>query len=421
MDTSSRPTSPTGRMVAKDVPGVHSPAGVNLYGPPSCAFAAFADHLARHPSPASSEARAIWDVLATRRVDPAVALGFFHHESGCGTAGRAVSTRSWGNLRYRPEYAALAYPVRDADGFAGYPTWTVGALHFAEHLLGRDGTDFYRGLVTVEQIVPKWAPAADGNAPRAYTLAVEEFALELGGNVPKVAIVAGHLRSENITTAGLCPAIANDASVARLRASTGAAGERDYVGDFATRLADALRAAGVDSRAIDCTYSVDTYVTWHPDGVLALHYHRDPTGRAMFAAPDRGQGYHDAHAADESDRLLARIAGAYEARTGIPVTEDSVTLNMTELYTWCFIPSDAWALCLELGNANVDAPALYNGIATIVAYLRDCVLEHLNLPLPSSVPPARRAGDGPPTAPTVTKETIAASLEGIAAQVRNLP
>ena len=402
---------------------------MNVYGPPSCTFEAFAAHLAEphdpqtgNASPAAPEARALWAELTLARVDPAVALGFFHHESGCGTRGRALATKSWGNIRYRVAYAALPYPVIDLAGFAAYPTYSLGALHFVDHLRGRDGTDFYHGLTTVEDVVPRWAPAADGNDPAAYIAAVESLARSLSrGTMPKVALVAGHLRCANITTAGLCPAIANDASVAKLRASTGSAGEAAYVGDFATRLADALKAAGVDARAIDCTYDAETYVTWKPDGVLALHYHRDaPTERAMFAKPEPGLGFQDANASAESSRLEARIEGAYQARTGIPLSEDLVTLNMTQLYTWCFIPSTAWALCCELGNANVDTVALYDGIAAIVTYLRDCVLEHLNLAIPGA-PPARRAGDVPPPAPVVTKDTIAAALEGLARQVRELP
>jgi len=393
---------------------------VNIYGEPTCSYAAFAGHLASH-SPAAVETPEIWAILETHGIDPAVALAFFHHESACGTKGRAVQTHSWGNLRYHDQYARLPYRVGLLDGFCAYATWTTAALHFADHLLGRDGTDNYHGLTTVAEVVPIWAPTADGNVPVAYIAAVEEFASSLGSHggkaLAKIAIVAGHLRCENMTAEGLCAG----RDLARLRASTGSSGERAYTGDGATRLADALKAAGVDARPIDATYDKDTYETWGPDGVIALHYHRDAAvERAMFAAPTPGE-YQSATAQASSVALRDRVAAGYAAAVGIPVTQDLVTANMTDLYTWCFIPFDAWALCAELGNANVDTVVLYNDLAKIVHFLRDRVLEQIGWPIPADPPPARRGGDKPLPAPINVKEQIASQLEGIAAQVRALP
>lgn len=216
----------------------------------------------------------------------------------------------------------------------------------------------------------------------------------------RVLLVAGHNAIESIGQDGLCAGLDKAATVAKLRGSTGSHGEREWTGSLVQLLADALRHAGVDAAATDAIYHTDVYSAgW--DLVLECHYHRDaPTERAMAAAPDPAIGFVEAAAQRESQRFVERWASGYQRATGIPITQQLVTLNMSQLYSFCYVPTRSAAACLEFGNADVDAAVLYEpGIARIVRFTRDCVLEHLNIPIPADPPPARRASDVPPPAP----------------------
>ncbi len=64
--------------------------------------------------PAASDAAALYRIPLDRSLDPAVALAFFAHESTYGTAGVAVHSRNWGNLRRGPRALYVA------NGFAYY-------------------------------------------------------------------------------------------------------------------------------------------------------------------------------------------------------------------------------------------------------------------------------------------------------------
>jgi hypothetical protein len=225
----------------------------------------------------------------------------------------------------------------------------------------------------------------------------------------KILNVAGHLRCADITEDGLCDGLDKAASAAKLRVSTGTSGEVQYTSDMATRLKDKLNATGrFESRAIDCVYRRDDFLTWKPDLVIAHHYHRDPNGRAMFSAPDNQYKYHTDASNAESIRLVARILGNYWKATGIPVTQDLVSLNMRDLYTWCYIDPLSQAFIAEYGNANVDADALYNRTDDIANYIVACLLEHFNIVATLPAP-------GPTPRPLAS---IAADLDKLSAELR---
>lgn len=405
--------------------------------------AAFSAELTHRGSPATAEAGSCFDALVAHGVDPAVGLGFFIHESAAGTTGRAAgqhvdpqmgllpATKSWGNLRWHDVYRSLPYPVTSIDGFVAYATWTEAADHFARHLIGDDGTDNYLGPLgrgmTVSQVVPIFAPRADGNSPTDYIAAVNGFVDEIGGgNVvakPTVLLVAGHNNIEGITNDGACPG----RDFTSLAGSTGAHGEREWTGSFVQLLADALRATGtVDPIVTDAIFHADVYAK-HYDLCLINHYHRDADSeRAMFAGPDPAMSKlwvsDDAEA--QAQRFVDRLAGGYTGATGIPVTEPLVTLNMTQIYTYCYVERETAPVCCEWGNANLDAAVLYEpGIARIVRFARDCILEHLNLAPVTTAPPAQRASDVPPPAPPVTPytaKTAASELRAIATKLDGL-
>jgi hypothetical protein len=126
--------------------------------------AAFIDRvLALAGSPAQGLGAILYQLSEQYQIDDAVALAFFHHESDYGRYGVAAVTHNFGNLR------CAGYRPCTADDFRVYPSWAAGAGDWY-HLLA--SVYVAQGLVTVQQIVPVYAPAVDGNDERAYMQAV---------------------------------------------------------------------------------------------------------------------------------------------------------------------------------------------------------------------------------------------------------
>lgn len=125
--------------------------------------------LAAYHSPVSGHGQYIYDGGVRYGIDPAYALAFFMHESTFGTAGEARASLSIGNLRCIPTAICR-------DGYAWFPSWDDGID--AWYRLIKDG---YVGgavsgkcpCVTIEQIIPVYAPSADHNDEGAYIQAIE--------------------------------------------------------------------------------------------------------------------------------------------------------------------------------------------------------------------------------------------------------
>ena len=115
--------------------------------------------LASYNSPAQGKGQALYDLGVKYGIDPAFALAFFMHESTFGTQGEARSSLSLGNIRCIPNF-------RCQDNFAWFNTWEDGFKAWYE--LIRNLYIAQWGLVTVDQIIPKYAPAADHNDEQAY-------------------------------------------------------------------------------------------------------------------------------------------------------------------------------------------------------------------------------------------------------------
>ena len=132
----------------------------------------FQDVLVRGGSPAASAAPALYSICTQAGIDPGVALGFFHHESSLGTAGitKDFQTFNWGNVRTPVD---SQYPVIDTPRgqFAKYPTWEAGLTDWGRRINERYVRD--RGLDTVEEAIPVYAPSSDGNNVQAYVDAIQ--------------------------------------------------------------------------------------------------------------------------------------------------------------------------------------------------------------------------------------------------------
>nr|BBH94388.1 hypothetical protein KTA_25870 [Thermogemmatispora argillosa] len=124
--------------------------------------------LAAYHSPAAGKGKALYDYGVQYGIDPVYALAFFMHESTFGTQGVARETKSLGNIRCIPTRPCTS---PDGHGFAIMYSWEDGFLQW--YKLIRNLYVAQWGLVTVEQIIPKYAPAADHNDEKAYIRAVE--------------------------------------------------------------------------------------------------------------------------------------------------------------------------------------------------------------------------------------------------------
>ncbi|MFH1850361.1 MAG: hypothetical protein ABH879_09370 [archaeon] len=120
-----------------------------------------------HNSPAKDYAQHFIEYGEDHGIDPAIALAFFNHESKYGTLGVAAKTKSVGNIRHTSGCAG------NYNGFCVYNTWEEGIEAWYGLIDSKAYID--SGLVTVEQIIPKYAPAAE-NDVQAYIRSVRASA-----------------------------------------------------------------------------------------------------------------------------------------------------------------------------------------------------------------------------------------------------
>ena len=137
----------------------------------------FATLLARAKSPAAEEAQACWAAVANEGVDPLFALAIFHHESRLGTAGLVPTygLRNPGATRTSRTGQGEPVQIPGRGQFWRYPSWEAGFRDLARRLVDPGFVYRKQRAETVEEIVPLWAPAGDGNDPARYIAAVRSF------------------------------------------------------------------------------------------------------------------------------------------------------------------------------------------------------------------------------------------------------
>jgi hypothetical protein len=120
--------------------------------------------LKQYNSPAAGSAQAFYSLGQRYGIDPAYALAFFIHESSAGTQGVAAITRSIGNIRCTPGYDC--YQTNGNGSFRRYSSWEAGIEDW--YKLIKDLYISQWKLLTLEQIIPVYAPSADRNNPASY-------------------------------------------------------------------------------------------------------------------------------------------------------------------------------------------------------------------------------------------------------------
>jgi hypothetical protein len=124
--------------------------------------------LAYYHSPAAGLGQQMYDLGVKYGIDPVYALAFFMHESLFGTTGEARTTLSLGNLRCIPTRPCID---QDRGGYAQMYSWTDGFEQW--YKLIRNLYVEQWGLVTVDQIIPTYAPSSDHNDVAAYIAALK--------------------------------------------------------------------------------------------------------------------------------------------------------------------------------------------------------------------------------------------------------
>ncbi len=139
----------------------------SVLGKPSLSVAFMNEVLAYYHSPAAGLAQYLYDDGLKYGIDPAYALAFFMHESLFGTTGVARVTLSLSNMRCVPEYPCF----NEGGGYAQFSSWQQGFEAWFK--LIRNLYVAQWGLVTVDQIIPVYAPSSDHNDVAGYIAALK--------------------------------------------------------------------------------------------------------------------------------------------------------------------------------------------------------------------------------------------------------
>lgn len=150
----------TGNGTTSQIPA----AGPSIVGGPSLSASKIDQILTNAGSPAAGTGAQFVLDSAQYNIDDSVALAFFKHESSFGLKGAAVDTHSIGNINCTPGYSCIGR-------FRSYSSWDAGIDDW--YKLMSSSAYVGGGLVTVSQIIPKYAPNSDNNNETAYIAAVQ--------------------------------------------------------------------------------------------------------------------------------------------------------------------------------------------------------------------------------------------------------
>ena len=148
-----------------------NPGPYSVLGKPTISVDFINQVLASYHSPAAGKGKALYDYGVKYGIDPVYALAFFLHESTMGTTGVARTTLSLGNLRCIP--ARPCVPTGSNGYFAQMNSWEDGFEQW--YKLIRNLYIAQKGLVTVDQIIPVYAPSSDHNDVKGYIAALKRY------------------------------------------------------------------------------------------------------------------------------------------------------------------------------------------------------------------------------------------------------
>ncbi|GHO92894.1 hypothetical protein KSF_029420 [Reticulibacter mediterranei] len=135
--------------------------------------AAFIDKvLAANHSPAQGTGAAFYTYGVQYGIDPVFALAFFKHESSFGTAGVARYTLSISNTVCTSSTPANERYYSGSHCFHKYANWTASVQAWFSMIRTTYVGQWNKS--TIEQIIPTYAPASDGNNVAEYISEVQK-------------------------------------------------------------------------------------------------------------------------------------------------------------------------------------------------------------------------------------------------------
>lgn len=148
-------------------------SGLAVVGAPTITVAQIEQVLKDYNSPAVGHGQEIYDLGVRYGINPAIALAFFIHESGAGSnpawAGHkpdGSTTKNIGNIVCTSGYQCYGR-------FRDYATWGEGIEDWYKLIKELYVGEWQRK--TVEDIIPKYAPASDNNDEHGYVNAVKQL------------------------------------------------------------------------------------------------------------------------------------------------------------------------------------------------------------------------------------------------------
>ena len=143
-----------------------SKPGTSVVGPPSVSSALIDSVLAKYDSPAAGKGAVIHDLGVQYGIDPAFLLAFFIHESSAGTSPQWAGLKADGTTTHNIGNIVCTTGWRCYGRFRDYATWDEGIEDWYKLI-----HDLYVGewnRTTLEEIIPKYAPASDNNDEARY-------------------------------------------------------------------------------------------------------------------------------------------------------------------------------------------------------------------------------------------------------------
>ncbi|MGH2506044.1 MAG: hypothetical protein ACRDHZ_01265, partial [Ktedonobacteraceae bacterium] len=140
-----------------------NPGPYSVLGKPTISADFINQVLASYHSPTAGMGQTLYDLGVKYGIDPVYPLAFFMHESLFGTTGEARVTLSLGNSRCIPDRPCID---QNRGGYAQMNSWPDGFEQW--YKLIRNLYIAQWGRVTIDQIIPKYAPNSDGNNEAVY-------------------------------------------------------------------------------------------------------------------------------------------------------------------------------------------------------------------------------------------------------------
>ncbi|MBA3947973.1 MAG: glucosaminidase domain-containing protein [Herpetosiphonaceae bacterium] len=147
--------------------------GLQVMHEPTITAAQIDAVLAQYHSPAVGQGQVIYDLGKANGIDPAICLAFFIHESSAGSNPAWAGWKSDGGTTHNIGNIVCTAGYQCYGRFRDYISWQMGIADWYTLI-----KDLYVGewkRTTVEEIIPKYAPAADNNDELAYINSVKQM------------------------------------------------------------------------------------------------------------------------------------------------------------------------------------------------------------------------------------------------------